>query len=147
MKGAACSSIRSPAVSAVNRQGRATRGFTLLEVLVALAALSLVLAVLLEQSRLATVSVRAAERQSQALAIAETQLAEVATFERLRDADDEGSVDPGWRWQRRIRAAASFGDRVAAAPSQRLWQVEVEVFDAAGSALRLSTLRLGGERQ
>ncbi len=116
------------------------RGFSLLEVLVALAAVALVLGVALPQTRLTLASARQAERQSLALLVAESKLSEVALRPILAAAEESGEAEAGLLWRLDVSPATEHGD----VPRLRLWQVSVEVRDRSGETrLRLATLRLG----
>lgn len=116
------------------------RGFSLLEVLVALAAVALVLGVALPQTRLTLASARQAERQSLALLVAESKISEVALRPILAAAEETGEAEAGLLWRLEVSPATEHGDT----PRLRLWQVSVEVRDRSGETrLRLASLRLG----
>lgn len=124
---------------------RSQRGFTLLEVLVALAVLALVLGVALEQERLSVGAARRAEAQSLALALAQNKLSELALTARWAEWQDGGD-EAGLRWERRIRPAVEHGDRAVGGGPLRLWHVEVEV-TGRDASVHLATLRLVEQRQ
>lgn len=119
---------------------QAERGFTLIEAIVALAALALVLGVAFQQSRASLDAARRTAAQSLALSVAESRIAETATLRRWQAQEEDGSEPGGVTWTRRIRPAEEFGDR-AVAQAVRLWLVEVTVAGPDGATLRLATLR------
>ena len=117
---------------------KAQAGFSLVEALVALAAVAMVLGVALQQARLTLNAARKAERQSLALLLAESKLSELALREDWRPGEETGeAVGLRWRLQVQPREGGSLLD------GPRLWQVHVEVRDAANDAnIALSSLRL-----
>ncbi len=113
-------------------------GFSLLEVLVALAAVALVLAGALPQMRLTLSAARQAERQSLALLVAESKLAELALQPALAPFEASGEAEAGLLWQASIQPADDVGKL---GPS--LWRLSVQVRDRSGETrLDLATLRL-----
>lgn len=113
-------------------------GFSLLEVLVALAAVALVLAVALPQMRLTLSAARQAERQSLALLVAESKLAELALQPALAPFEASGEAEAGLLWQASIQPVDDVGKL---GPS--LWRLSVQVRDRSGETrLDLATLRL-----
>ncbi len=129
----------------MNNRTESQRGFTLLEVLVALAVLALVMGVALEQARLSVRAARRAEAQSVALAVAQNKMAELAVNTRWSAREDDGDEN-GLHWQRRIRAASEFGDRAVGSGPFRLWHVDVTV-SGRDANVHVSTLRLVEQRQ
>jgi general secretion pathway protein I len=121
-------------------------GFTLVEVLVALAVLALTLGVLLQV--LADGAGRAghAEKQASALSQAQSLLAAVGSQIALQHGHTSGQFDDGSRWQLRIEAHGDAADRKAWPVGA--YKVFVEVAWVHGSrerSLTLTTLRLGGK--
>ncbi len=113
-------------------------GFSLLEVLVALAAVALVLAVALPQMRLTLSAARQAERQSLALLVAESKLAELALQPALAPFEASGEAEAGLLWQASIQPADDVGKL-----GLSLWRLSVQVRDRSGETrLDLATLRL-----
>lgn len=113
-------------------------GFSLLEVLVALAAVALVLAVALPQMRLTLSAARQAERQSLALLVAESKLAELALQPAFAPFEASGEAEAGLLWQASIQPADGIGKL---GPS--LWRLSVQVRDRSRETrLDLATLRL-----
>ncbi|MGJ5180688.1 type II secretion system protein [Bradyrhizobium oligotrophicum] len=119
-------------------------GFTLVEVIVALAMLSLGLTLVM--SLLSTGLSRAgmAERLAGAVSLAQSVLAQVGTISPLRTETREGTEPGGYRWQLAIqpyRATPAEDARMV-----ELYQVSVQVGWMEGQEPRsyaLSTLRLG----
>ncbi len=117
---------------------KAQAGFSLVEALVALAAVAMVLGVALQQARLTLNAARKAERQSLALLLAESKLSELTLREDWRLGEEAGE-EAGLRW--RLQLQPREGNSLLDGP--RLWQVHVEVRDAANDAnIVLSSLRL-----
>ncbi|MBP7064740.1 type II secretion system minor pseudopilin GspI [Ferrovibrio sp.] len=115
-------------------------GFSLLEVLVALAAAALVLAVALPQMRLTLSAARQAERQSLALLVAESKLAELALQPDFTPFEASGEAEAGLLWQASIQPAEGVAT-TRLGPS--LWRLSVQVRDRSGETrLDLATLRL-----
>ncbi|CCE00698.1 type II secretion system protein [Bradyrhizobium sp. STM 3809] len=119
-------------------------GFTLVEVIVALAMLSLGLTLVM--SLLSTGLSRAgmAERLAGAVSLAQSVLTQVGPVSPLRIETREGTEPGGYRWQLAIhpyRAASAEDSRMV-----ELYQVSVQVGWMEGQEPRsyaLSTLRLG----
>lgn len=143
-----CRASRAPA-------GPAVAGFTLLEVLVALALLSVGLAMLLKAFAGGLANVRAGDGHVQAAALAEGVLAQAGTAWPLESGGRNGESG-GYRWQLEIAPApvaeATNGPTDALAPTGTagaLYTVSVTVrWREAGreARLRLSSLRARQER-
>ena len=129
---------------------RRERGFTLVEVVVAFLLLSLVLASGFE---LFTTGMRRAidlEERSQALAIAQSQLASAGVEQQLKEGSAAGQSDDGkFRWVTTI-ARSQEGEAEANQPIQTayaLYRVEVVVTwrsaDERDQSFSLATLELG----
>ncbi len=113
-------------------------GFSLVEALVALAAVAMVLGVALEQARLTLNAARKAERQSLALLLAESKLSELVLRQDWREGEESGE-ESGLLWQ--LALQPQDGSSLLDGP--RLWRVQVSVRDAANDAnISLSSLRL-----
>ena len=122
------------------RRGRPTgeRGFTLIEVVAALALLGFLLAGLAQAVRGGLAGNARAVTWEAALALAESRLAAVGTEEALRAGEQEGRFG-GLQWRLRVEPAEFVDDpRVP-----QLWRLRVEVVWDAGRPLVLETLRLG----
>lgn len=122
------------------------RGFTLLELLLALALLSLVLGTLLAASARSAGQLRAARWQTEATECAENVLADLGYGVPLRVGSIDGPCDSArQQWRMRVSKAppAAFGpgpEPGAGAPS--LYAVELEIVGQDGR-LRWRTLRQG----
>ncbi|MBX3456028.1 prepilin-type N-terminal cleavage/methylation domain-containing protein [Ferrovibrio sp.] len=120
------------------KQHGSQAGFSLIEALVALAAVAMVLGVALQQARVTLNAARKAERQSVALLLAESKLSELALRQDWRPGEEQGE-ESGLRWQLSLQPRE--GSALLDGP--RLWQVSVTVRDAANDAnIALSSLRL-----
>ena len=107
--------------------GRA-RGFTLIEVLVALAVVALALAALTRAGSTALNTQAELESRTLALWVAENRLAEIRLQRAVQPGVGSGTTrlaDRDWRWRSLVEAA----------PSGDLWRVEVVVLDAAEQPL------------
>lgn len=127
----------------IHRQGE--RGFSLLEVVVALALLGLVLALLGDSLRSGVIGNNKAVAAQRALALAEQRLAELGTVQNLEPGSRSGSAGP-LRWKTSTeRYSDEGGDfEPAAAPSIYRLRVVVSWGDRRRPhELALETLRLG----
>ncbi|MBY6204748.1 type II secretion system minor pseudopilin GspI [Halomonas denitrificans] len=110
---------------------RTPRGFTLIEVLVALAVVALALGALARAAGNAAAVQYEAERRTFALWVASNRLAELelapVAAGRSNGATRLGGID--WRWQVDI----------APAPGGELWRVDVSVSDRSGSVATVQT--------
>jgi len=80
------------------RSRRASRGFSLLEVLVAFAILTMMLGVLLQIFSLSVRTTYSAETREQALLLAESKLAELGAGRTLNTGSWSGQFDERFRW-------------------------------------------------
>jgi general secretion pathway protein I len=125
-----------------------SRGFTLLEVLVAFLILSLSMSVMMRIVSLSLKALETAERHQVALQLAESRLADVLT--RL-DADSrgkkEGRLDSRYRWQSEIEPYRFDNQEAGEHYSIKPWLIRVSVSWGADPAERvsLSTVRLQRE--
>lgn len=127
-----------------------SRGFTLLEVLVAFLILSLSMGVLMRIVSQSLKAVETAEHHQVALQLAESQLADVLTrFNVDSRGKEEGRLDRRYRWQSEIEPYhfdnQEAGERYSISP----WLIRVSVSWGADPAERvsLSTVRLLREAQ
>ena len=128
----------SPGMTGRGNSDGGQRGFTLIEVVVALALLGLLLAGLGQAVRGGLAGNAKAVTWEAALALAESRLAAIGTEEALRAGAQEGRFG-GLRWRSRVEAAELVDDpRVP-----QLWRLRVEVVWDEGRPLVLETLRLG----
>jgi general secretion pathway protein I len=126
------------------QQREGSAGFALLEVVAALAILSLALGVLLNVVGNGLRHAGQAERMGEAAVFAQTLLAEVGTRRPVRSGSSSGEFENGYRWQLTV---TEFGD----ATERQVWPVgafavsaEVLWDDGRGQrSYTLKTLRLG----
>jgi len=123
------------------------RGFTLLEILVALAIMGLALVALFRAGSGGVFAVDAAGHVTEAIERAQSHLAEIGRLAAITPGETEGDDGGGYRWRARVRPLAAWqvgGD--AAAATITLFQVEMTISWKAGAGRRsvvLSSLRLG----
>ena len=125
------------------RKAGASAGFTLLEVLVAFAVLSIALAVLLQVFAQGFGGAERAQGVTGALLRAESRLAEIGRTRPLEAGEESGDFGDGYRWNTLIRAHGE-GAAPANAPLVRAFEVVVRIDwrGARGQAVELRTLRL-----
>jgi general secretion pathway protein I len=134
------------AVDAEQRQG--ADGFTLVEVIAALAILSLSLVVLFSSLSEGFHNQQKAKTLSEATTLAQSLLARVGPELPLRPGENSGALPGHYRWTMQI---APFGTPA----DQQQWpvaayRVSVEIFENANSSdpiFTLTTLRLGEKGQ
>ena len=130
-----------------------SRGFSLLEVLVAFVILSLVAVALFRLFSAALNNASAADDYSRAVLVAESALATAAAAQPLREATQSGAVDDGRiEWATRVEAYSPPGsspefESAASTMPTRLYRISTEVTFAAPSGGKrtyaLATLRVG----
>ena len=123
---------------------RSSSGFSLLEVLVAFAILSLSLGVILQIFSTGLRSASLGEQYTRAVALAETKLTEIESSEVLREGDAEGEFDQDFRWHVTVRLAEWWEQ--AGGETLPVWPYELIVEVLWGDAPRersvtLATLR------
>ncbi len=116
-----------------------SRGFTLIEVLVAFALVALILGAALRLVSGGLNDSDAAERHTLAVLVAESRLAEVGAAAPLEPGITEGSASDIYRWRREIRLLDGQTD----ADPLPLYAVTVDVTWDDGPGVRLATLRPG----
>lgn len=134
------------------RQTRAS-GFTLLEVVVALACVGLILGAVLRIFSLGLRTADSAEMRALGTMLAQSVLTEIAVSEPLSPREAFGAFENGFRWSYRIGpyeegALVHPGEERAEGP--QLYRIEVAINwgredDPAGS-VTVTTLRLGDEQ-
>ncbi|MBI2883505.1 MAG: prepilin-type N-terminal cleavage/methylation domain-containing protein [Candidatus Methylomirabilis oxyfera] len=83
---------------------RSSRGFTLLEVIIALAILGMGFALAMELLAAGVRSAKASEDYTQAVLLARQKMAEVAVTQNLTDLVDAGEFGGGFRWVSEIQS-------------------------------------------
>ena len=121
------------------------RGFSLLEVVVALSILALSLGVLYQVFSTAAQRARLLEAYDGALLLAEAKLARLAAEDALAPGSLNGELEGNYRWRSSVEAVAVRHDGSAPASVQP-YRITVEVAWGAGdggSKVALTTMRLG----
>jgi general secretion pathway protein I len=132
----------------VPRASRASAaGFTLLEIIVALAIAGLALIALFRAGGDGMLAVDAAGHVNEAIERAQSHLAALGRVAAITPGETEGDDGGGYRWQVRARPLAAWPVGSGAAPTTvTLFEVEISIFWKAGGRRRsavLSSLRLG----
>ncbi|NHI02079.1 prepilin-type N-terminal cleavage/methylation domain-containing protein [Oceanimonas sp. MB9] len=117
------------------------RGFTLLEVLVAFAVLTVTLGVLLNIFSLAMRTTQAVQDQQKAVLLAESRLAELSAGVTLRPGVERGDFDDRFAWESRIE---EFDTQTLMDNQSQLLPYRLSVVVSWGDSRRyeLATLRL-----
>ncbi len=126
--------------------GKPANGFTLLEVLVALAIAGLALVALFRAGGDGLVAVDTAARVEEAVQRAQSHLAAVGRAAALLQGDSEGDDGGGYHWRLRITPVASGPPPAAGGAAAILFDVEVAIsWPGRGQdrAVTLKTQRLG----
>lgn len=114
------------------KEWRNSRGFTLIEVLVALAVIALALTALGMSAMRSVDTQFQIEQRSLALWLAENRLAEARLERSLESGIARGRESMGgrqWQWQRSVQPA----------PGGMLWRIDVSVLDAQGNPVLIHT--------
>lgn len=132
---------------------RRSRGFSLLEVLVAFVILALVATALFRLFSASLNNASAAEEWSRALQVAESQLESAAATQPLREVADRGTDETGRvRWETRVApyVVADLDpelERASENLGSRLYKISVDVrFEGANGrerTLSLATVKMG----
>ena len=134
--------MRSAGADAHWCRGNRTRGFTLLEVLVAFTILAVGLVALLRAFSSGLRGLDAAETASIAVQHARSKMAEVGSVMPLEPGAEEGAFDDDFRWRVAIEPH-ELGDGAAAEALPLLpYEIEVTVTGSRGGAVTLRSLRL-----
>jgi general secretion pathway protein I len=124
-----------------------TRGFTLLEVVVALAIAGLALVGLFRAGSGGVLAVDAAGRANEAIQRAQSQLAQFGRSYAITLGDSEGDDGDGYRWRVHARPLAAWQvGSGAGAATITLFEVQIAISWQAGGGRRsvvLTSLRLG----
>ncbi|TCV92011.1 general secretion pathway protein I [Luteibacter rhizovicinus] len=127
---------------------RAARGFSLLEVIAAIAILAIAFAALMQVAGSSmSLTARAGERTQAALR-ARSMLDSAFVMEPLREGSSEGRFDDTYRWRMTVTPwqAAASGNGVPQDASRRLYRLDLDVLwggDNNERSARFSTLRMG----
>jgi prepilin-type N-terminal cleavage/methylation domain-containing protein len=132
------------------RRTEASRGFTLLEVVVALACAALVLGAVLRIFSLGMRTADSAEMRAHGTMLAQSILAEIAASEDLMPREASGAFENGFRWLYQIGSYEDeTGVRTGEEPPQelQLYRIDVAVSwgreDDPAGRVTLTTVRLG----
>jgi len=126
--------------------GKGEAGFTLVEVIVALAILALGLSVLLESISGSLRRTATAARMAEAGALAQSLLAEVGTDRAIKPEDTSGEFPNGYRWHLKMQPYGEANEREEWPVGA--YQISTEVEWEEGASRRsyaLTTLRLGSK--
>jgi general secretion pathway protein I len=110
------------AVRALHRVPRTPYGFTLLEVIIALAILGIGFALAMELLATGVRSAKASEEYTQAVLLVRQKMAEIAVTPSLEGSTDAGEFEGGFRWASEIYPLPQEEDLPA-----QLYQVRVRV--------------------
>jgi general secretion pathway protein I len=125
------------AAMAPTRARAPVRGFTLLEVVVALAIAGLALVGLFRAGSGGVLAVDAAGRVDEAIQRAQSQLAEFGRIGAITPGDSEGDDGDGYRWRVRVRPLAAWQVGSGAASARiTLFDVEIAISWQAGGGRR-----------
>ena len=131
----------------MKRVGR-VRGFTLIEIVAALAVLAVTVGLCLQIATSALRQTRNAAEQTQAALLAQSLLDAAGTGERLRPGRSSGQLDEGYRWELEVSPfEGELGTESPLEPSLmavRLYRLELSLSWDVGSdqrTVRFSTLR------
>jgi prepilin-type N-terminal cleavage/methylation domain-containing protein len=119
-----------------------TRGFTLAEVLVALAILGVLLVAAFQVSSTGLEIVGRSEAQRISLLHARSLIEELGSVVGLRAGEFSGEFPDGARWQGNVRLYESPWNAALAETPLQLYEVSVTVTSARGDAVSLKTLRM-----
>lgn len=139
----------SPSWSRLPARGEGRRGFTLIEVLAALAILGLALGVLFQIFSTGLGSARVAQGYTLATALAESKLASLGIEEPLAEGETAGWFDDDFRWRVAVRSyeqeARAAGEGASIEPYEVVVTVSWGEPDEERS-VSLTTLRLAPSR-
>ncbi len=125
-------------------------GFTLIEVLVALAILAVALAAILQIISTGLRSSSTAEAHAIATMFATSKLAGIGVEQPLEEREDTGVFDNGFEWQSSVSRYPTEADDVEIGSAVAVYRVVVTVHwggTGSGRSVSLTTLRLAPTRQ
>jgi general secretion pathway protein I len=122
---------------------RAVAGFTLVEVIVAIAILSLTLTILLNVIANSIRQTSQAEKMAEAGSLAESLVARLGTERPIREGLDAGQFANGFRWRLNVQSFGDAADRQQWPVAAYKVSVEIRWEDGGGErSFALTTLRL-----
>ncbi|HSA80704.1 MAG TPA: type II secretion system protein [Geminicoccaceae bacterium] len=124
---------------------RSSRGFTLLEMLVALIVLTFLGGALLQSFSLGLRSVEVTGQHETVLAYARSYLDRIGNDLPLREGELAGDLENGLQWRASIQAYALPAAQPRNQPTVRAYMVEVAVSGDETGPVLLKTLRLASE--
>jgi general secretion pathway protein I len=118
--------------------GKARGGFTLIEVLIALAILGIGLTVIIELFSGGLRLGRASAEYTRAVNYARMKMEEIAMKPNIEEGNEEGEFDPTYRWQVGVKKIdlLSLGKDQTITPPVEFFQVKVNVLWKSGSKER-----------
>ncbi|MFQ5893125.1 MAG: prepilin-type N-terminal cleavage/methylation domain-containing protein [Nitrospinota bacterium] len=125
--------------------GRGEAGFTLMEVLVAIAIMGVSLVLIFSLFSQGLTALHIDEAYSTAVILAKSKMDEVDLLEELADGDEEGRYPGGYRWRREVAETPGPHERPRERRT-RLYHIRVTVSWKDGPRRRrvaLETLRIG----
>jgi general secretion pathway protein I len=126
------------------RRIRYDRGFTLVEVVVAIAILALMAGVIFRVNSDSTRNIRRADELANASALAQSLIAKVGTEIPLREGEERGQSDAGLQWRVQMKRYGDAADRAQWPLAAYTVMAEVTLRDGPNTQpVALTTLRLG----
>ena len=116
---------------------RRSRGFTLIEVLIALTMFAVIGGGLLQLFNQGLRAARLADDRAHAALLARSKLTELQAFPYLRPGTLTGSFDDGFRWEASLSLADAAGNRV-----MRLLPLDAEILISWGNGPDTRSFRL-----
>jgi len=118
--------------------GKARSGFTLIEVVIALAILGIALTVIIQLFSGGLRLGRASVEYAKAVNYARMKMEEIAMKPDIQEGNEEGEFDPTYRWQVGVKKMdlLSLGKDRTITPPVELFQVKVNVLWKSGSKER-----------
>lgn len=136
----------------MTRMGR-QRGFSLLEVIAAIAVLAIAFAALMQVAGSSMSLTARANERTQAALRARSLLDGAFVMEPVREGSSEGKIDDVYRWRMNVSRYQAPGDRAATdgmSPTALLYRLDLDVMwgpEGAERHARFATLRMAGPNQ
>lgn len=121
-------------------------GFSLVEVLVAFAILTLALGVLLPLFSNGLRSLSISEQYTRAAILAESRLAAIGRETPLEEGEEDGDFEQGYQWHTAVTPYEFVGDSEGTSPLVQAFMTTVDVYWQDGDKVRsmsLNSLKLG----